>query len=72
VNDLVYLGTLQVCCGIYESRNTPGGPDCQITLTEVGGGAGADIAGTFEGWTHDINGGRMRLQNGRFRARFEN
>jgi hypothetical protein len=56
---------------LYDTYTRPGG-QCSITLTEVGGGVGADFAGTFSGLLWDVNGGRLVLKDGRFRGRFAN
>ena len=71
--DGVHIITYQLCCSqTYDSRLTPGGPDCTVTLTEVGSDAGSVVAGTFDGWSYDENGGRMALRDGWFRATLEN
>jgi len=69
-SESVFVTTLQLCCPpVYDSRNEPIDPDCSVTLREVGSAPGTDVAGTFSAVTHDENGGRMFLRDGRFRIR---
>ena len=48
--------------------NTHPQSTCMIALTEIGAGPGSDLAGTFDGLIHDVNGGRLGVHNGTFRG----